>query len=311
MKSTANSKKVQGELKSEKSVRLIRECENRIRVPDETTFAEFIGTDESPIIVHDSQLEKRDRMARAQLRSVPLFLEFEFGDFMYDSLWAREFQLVGHEHKTPSGVSPTEDLFPLVHLATSDQLKPAHEQQLEHEDISQADITWDLFRVAEDTGPYVFVTDTDSPKIPSRTPSPGRSVADQFNATTFEYEQLIHDYVDQYVDSELPLHDTKNLYFHRISECHAEHGAPATTLTGLFDYEQAPAESPIWDPLYYFIQHELEEILEEYTAHVTQELRSWIERGDTEKIAKRMIATLHRCDFDAEQLKDYQNDPNR
>ncbi|MFA9427074.1 hypothetical protein [Natronorubrum sp. A-ect3] len=278
---------------------------------EKTTFAEFIGTGESPIIIHDTQLEKRDRMARAQLRSVPFFLEFGFGDFLYDPLWAREFQLVEHEHGAPSDVTLSSEAFPLVHLVTSDQLKPPHEQELDQEYISQADVTWDLFRAAKTDSPYVLVSDTDSPHIPSRTPSPGRSVADQFNAITFEYEQLIHDYVKRYVDSELPLHDTKNLYFHRISECHAKHDAPAATLTGLFEYDQAPPDSPIWEPLYYFIEHELEELFEEYTAHVTQALRSWIEQGDTEKIAKRMIATLHRCNFDAEQLAEYQNDPNR
>lgn len=278
---------------------------------DKTTFAEFIGTGESPVIVYDPQLEKRDRMARAQLRSIPFFLEFEFDDFLYDSLWSREFQLVEHEYKAPSEMVPEEASFPLVHLVTSNQLKPRHEQELEQEYISQADVTWDLFRAAEENGLYVLVSDTDAPQIPSRTPTAGRSAADQFDAIPFEYEQLVHDYVQKYVDSDLPLHDTKNLYFHRISESHAQQGAPASTLTELFDYERAPANSPVWDPLYYFIEHELQDILEEYTAHITQVLRSWVERGDTEKIAKRMIATLHRCDFDAEQLKEYQYDSNR
>ena len=281
-------------------------------MPDKTTFTQFIGTAESPLIIYEPQLEKRDRSARAQLRSVPFFLEFGFGTFLYDSLWHEEFELVDHGHQSPSDVTPSEAEFPLVHLATSDQLKPRHEQELDHEDISQADLTWDLFR-ADDTrnGRYIFVSDTDAPQIPSRTPSIGRSVTDQFDATTFEYEQLIHDYVEQHVDSELPLHDTKNLYFHRVSECHAAHNAPASTLPELFDYEQAPAESPVWDPLYYFIEHELEEILDDYTAHVTTTLRSWVEYGDTQKIAKRIIATLHQCDFDTEQLTDYQHDPER
>jgi len=281
-------------------------------VPVGPTFREFIGTAESPIIVHDEQLEKRDRTARAQLRSIPFFLEFEFEEFLYDSLWHEAFQLVDHKYASPEDTSPGEVQFPLVHIVTSEQLKPRYEQELEQEFISQADLTWDLFSTAVDQeNPYVLVADTDAPKIPSRTPSLGRSVTDHFNGTTFEYEQLIHDFVEEHVDSELPLSDTRNLYFHRISERHVKQGVSAETLPELFDYERAPSDSPIWEPLYYFIENELEEILDDYTAHVTSSLRSWIEHGDTEKIAKRMIATLHRCDFDAEQLAEYQQERGR
>jgi hypothetical protein len=272
-----------------------------------------LGTSESPVIIHDAQLEKRDQMARAQLRSVPFFLEVGIERFVYDDLWAREFELVEHRHLDPATIDPRSTEFPLVHLATDKQLRSRDEQEFEQEFISQADITWELFRAAsEDSSEqYIFVSDTTSPHIESRTPVPGRSVADQFDATTFEYEQLIHDYVKEYVDSRLPLYDTKNLYFHRVSEYHARYGAPANELELLFDYEAAPPESPVWDPLHYFIEHELDSILDEYEAHVTTALRSWIERGDTEKISKRMIATLHRCNFDSKELSEYQHSDRR
>lgn len=276
-------------------------------------LVQALGTSESPIVVHDSQLEKRDRRARAQLRTVPFFLELGVQNFVYDELWAREFQLVDHDYSAPDTITPSTISFPLVHIATKKQLRSKDEQDQGHEFISQADVAWELFkRGAEaDDGQYVFVTDTPTPHIESRIPVPGRSVADQFNATSFEYEQLIHDYVKENVDSKLPLYDTKNLYFHRISEHHAANGAPASELVKLFDYERAPAESPVWKPLHFFIEHELEDILEEYESHVTTALRSWIEWGDTEKIAKRMIATLHRCNFDSEELSEYQHSDRR
>ena len=274
----------------------------------ETDLIGALGTSESPVIVHDQQLEKRDRMARAQLRSIPFFLEMGVSQFVYDDLWAREFELVEHTHLGLDDVNPMTVEFPLVHLATDKQLRSRDEQKLEQEFISQANTTWELFRAASEdlSGQYVFISDTTSPHIESRTPVPGRSVADQFDATTFEYEQLIHDYVKEHVESRLPLYDTKNLYFHRVSEYHYKHDAPASELEVLFDYEAAPSDSPVWDPLHYFIEHELSSILEEYEAHVTTALRSWIERGDTEKISKRMIATLHRCNFDSEELSEYQ-----
>lgn len=279
----------------------------------ETDLTGALGTSESPVIVHDQQLEKRDRMARAQLRSIPFFLEMGVSQFVYDDLWAREFELVEHAHLGPEDVNSMTIEFPLVHLATDKQLRSRDEQELEQEFISQANTTWELFRAASEdlSGQYVFISDTTSPHIESRTPVPGRSVADQFDATTFEYEQLIHDYVKEHVESRLPLYDTKNLYFHRVSEYHYNHDAPASELEMLFDYEAAPSDSPVWDPLHYFIEHELSSVLEEYEAHVTTALRSWIERGDTEKISKRMIATLHRCNFDSEELSEYQQSDRR
>jgi hypothetical protein len=233
--------------------------------------------------------------------------------FLYDDLWARKFQLVDHNYCSPEEVNPVTISFPLVHIATDKQLRSKDEQEQGQEFISQAEITWELFKKSVETidEQYVFVTDTPTPHIESRIPVPGRSVVDQFNATSFEYEQLIHEYVKSNVESRLPLYDTKNLYFHRVSEYHAARGAPASELVELFDYERAPAESPVWEPLHFFIEHELEEVLEEYEAHVTTALRSWIERGDTEKIAKRMIATLHRCDFDSEELTKYQRSKRR
>lgn len=278
------------------------------------TLSEFLGTEQSPVIVHDPQLENRGMTERAQLRSLPLLMELGVSEFIYDDLWARDFQLVEHTHLDPTQIVASEIKFPVGHVVTSPQLLPRHQQEFEYEHISQADITWDLFRVAiapESTNQYVVVTDTDSPEIPSRTPTKGRSAADQFNAVTFDYEDLIHDYVGTHVDSRLPLADTKNLYLHRVSEHHDRHDLPASEIPSLFDYDRAPADSPIWDPLHYFLEYELEELLDEYEAHVTTELRSWTEHGDTGKISKRMIATLHRCDFDRERLYEYQNDPDR
>jgi len=283
------------------------------RAANHPSLEDVLGN-ESPIILHDSQLEKRDRQARAQLRSVPFLVELGMGQFLYDDLWAEEFQLVEHEHRNPTENTHSEVTFSLAHLATSDQLLPRHEQVFEHEDISQANLTWNLFRKAAEgiaDGHYIFVCDTANPHIPSRSPVPGRSAADQFNAVTYEYEELIQDYVGKYVDTRLPLDYTENLFFHRVSEHHSNHGAPCQTIPELFDYNNAPQNSPVWDPLYYFLEHELQTVLEEYEAHITTTLRSWVERGDTGKIARRMIATLHRCDFDVQELNNYRENPQR
>lgn len=279
-----------------------------------SSLAEFLGTDESPVVIRDPQLEKRGKAERAQLRSVPFLMELGIGQFLYDDLWSRDFQLVEHDHLDPTAVTVSDLRPPLAHLVTGHQLLPRHEQELGYEGISQADLAWKLLQKASEDktlGQHVLVTDTESPQIPSRTPVVGRSATDHFDAVPFDYEQLIKEYIESYVESKLPLEYTKNLYFHRVSEHHARNGVPAATISELFDYTKAPPGSPVWRPLYYFIEHELQEVHEEYEAHVTEALRSWIEHGDTGKIAKSMIAVLHAQEYDAERVAEYQNTTDR
>lgn len=79
-------------------------------------------------------------------------------------------------------------------------------------------------------------------------------------------------------------------------------GAPASTLPELFDYETAPPNSPAWEPLYYFIEHDLQEILDRYTERIREALRSWTERGDVQKIANNMDSMLTQCQFRTDRL---------
>ncbi|QDX41877.1 hypothetical protein FQU85_13105 [Salarchaeum sp. JOR-1] len=107
------------------------------------------------------------------------------------------------------------------------------------------------------------------------------------------------------LDSALPVstnRGSKNLYYHQISDCHNAVGAPASTLPELFDYEKAPPNSPAWDPLYYFVEHDLQEILDRYTERIREALRSWTERGDVQKIANNMDSMLTQCQFRTDRL---------
>ncbi|OYR87846.1 hypothetical protein DJ71_05285 [Halorubrum sp. E3] len=115
--------------------------------------------------------------------------------------------------------------------------------------------------------------------------------------------------MDEHLNSTLPTADTRNLYYHRISHHHNEVGAPADSFLDLFDYDKAPPNSPAWEPLYYFVNHDLEQILEKYTERIREALRSWTERGDVMEIANNMDSMLTRCQFSEEQL-DEQRDRN-
>ena len=126
-----------------------------------------------------------------------------------------------------------------------------------------------------------------------------------------DYETLSSRYLEEHVDSALPASQTRNLHYHRASEYHKQHDAPADTLESVYDYTRAPSQSPVWEPLYYFIEHDLENVLDEYGERISDALRSWTERGETRKVANRMLDALRICEFEKEQLEEYQQtDPS-
>ena len=113
------------------------------------------------------------------------------------------------------------------------------------------------------------------------------------------------EYFHAFTDSTLALSTTRNMYFHEIATQHKHADVTARNLIDLFDYTTIPSDSPAWDPLYYFIHEDLENVLDDYSERVREALRSWIERGEVMKIANNMLATLRRTEFDADQLDDY------
>jgi hypothetical protein len=100
----------------------------------------------------------------------------------------------------------------------------------------------------------------------------------------------------------IPLSETMNFWYHAISDHHQRYGAPADSLPALFNYDEAPPNSPAWWPLYYFVEHDLDQILERYTERIREALRSWTERGDVQRIANNMDSMLVRCGFRADKL---------
>ncbi len=228
---------------------------------------------------------------RAQLRSIPYLKEFGLDRVIHDSLWDNDFKLVDYERLDPEDVDPETVEFPLVHVTNQENLVDRGEQHLVR----------GLLRERSREDPYVLVVDTDSPSTPAYTTR--KSVRDEFVPNTVtRYERSVEDYIDDNLDSTLPTADTHNLYFHQISEHHNEVGAPSDTLPELFNYDKVPPNSPAWEPLYYFVRHDLNQILEKYTERIREALRSWTERGDVMKIANNMDSMLTRCQFSEAQL---------
>jgi len=145
-----------------------------------------------------------------------------------------------------------------------------------------------------------------APKTPTYTKKPGKSIVDEFaDIRVKDYDHLSSVVLESHLDSHVPVVDTRNLFFHAASTIHHQRGAPASSIDEVFDYTQAPTESPVWESPRYFIEHDLENVLEDYSERIREALRSWTERGDTQRVANHILETLQVCDYDLEQLEEY------
>ncbi|QFU84567.1 hypothetical protein GCU68_16955 (plasmid) [Natronorubrum aibiense] len=210
-----------------------------------------------------------------------------------------------YEHISSENVDPEEVEFPLVHVVTQDGILEYGEEDL---------VRRLLERSLDEDGQYVLITDTTAPRTPTYTKKPGRSVVDDFPAIAVrDYASLANSFLEDALDgrSRIPVVDTRNVFFHAASAIHAEAGAPADGIEAVFDYTRAPTDSPVWDSARYFVEHDLENVLEDYSDHIREALRSWTEKGDTQRVANHILEVLRICDYDASTLENYrQRDPN-
>ncbi len=272
----------------------------------EPTFANFIGTRDSFLVIRDPQLAKMGSQARAQLRSLPLLSEFGLDRVAHPGIYDNglrlvEYELTSNEDLRAGDVDEIE--FPLVHYVSQEML--TGELQDEESVYDDQDVVRRLLRRRPANTPYVLVTDTKTPRMPRHTKKPGKSFIDEFECTVTEYKGLLKRYLQYNLDSGLPLSSTQNLYFHQISSHHQQAGFEASSIPDLFDYTQIPADSPAWDPLYYIVREDADRVLEDFTERIREALRSWTERGPTQKIANSMLDMLERVDFEEERLDDH------
>ncbi|WP_227015024.1 hypothetical protein [Natronorubrum aibiense] len=277
------------------------------RFDDSEAFqlVDIVHTRTPAIVVKDSQLQKRGKQARAQLRSLPLFQSLGLNRVVHTDLWDNEYSPIDYEHISSENVDPEEVEFPLVHVVTQDGILEYGEEDL---------VRRLLERSLDEDGQYVLITDTTAPRTPTYTKKPGRSVVDDFPAIAVrDYASLANSFLEDALDgrSRIPVVDTRNVFFHAASAIHAEAGAPADGIEAVFDYTRAPTDSPVWDSARYFVEHDLENVLEDYSDHIREALRSWTEKGDTQRVANHILEVLRICDYDASTLENYrQRDPN-
>ncbi|WP_248908160.1 hypothetical protein [Halocatena marina] len=273
---------------------------------DTPALAEFIGTRDSFLVIRDPQLAKTGTQARAQLRTLPLLAEFGLDTVAYPGIYDNglrlvEYDMIANESLRESGVEEVE--FPLVHYVSQEML--TGELRDEERTFDDQDIVRQLLRGRPSGVPYVFVTDTNTPTMPKHTKKPGKSFIDEFECTVADHKALLKRYLQYNLDSDLSLSTTQNLYFHQVSAHHKAAELNADTIPELFDYTQIPADSPAWDPLYYLIREDVENVLEDYSERIREALRSWTESGPTQQVANRMLDMLELVEFEGERLDNY------
>ncbi|WP_240150043.1 hypothetical protein [Haloarcula sp. JP-Z28] len=264
-----------------------------------SSIEDILKTTTPTVVMRDPQLQKRDKHARAQLRSIPLFDELGIDTVIHADVYDNDFKLIDYTCYSSKDLVDTVDEveFPIIHITTQEGIEEYGEEEL---------VRALLRRATEERERYILVTDTTSPRLPTYIQKPGRSIVDDYDVAVKDYKMLSTHYLDDYVDSALPASQTRNLHYHRASEYHKQCDAPADTLENIYDYTCAPTESPVWEPLYYFLERDLENVLDEYSERISDALRSWTERGETRDVANQMLDALRVCEFEREQLQKYQ-----
>jgi hypothetical protein len=257
-------------------------------------------------VIKDPQLAKTGTQARAQLRSLPLLAQFELNTIAHPAIYDNglrlvEYDLIANETLQDNGIDDVS--FPLVHYVSQQMLDGEWWEETRAYD--DQDIVRQLLRARPDGAPYVLVSDTNTPEMPRITKKRGKSFVDEFECTVADYKPLLKRYLQYNVDSGLSISATQNLYFHQLSAHHRAAGREAGTIPELFDYTQLPADSPAWEPLYYLIREDVENVLEAYSERIREALRSWTERGPTQEIANRMLDMLERVEFEEARLDAY------
>lgn len=264
-------------------------------------LTELTGSSHSKlVVVKDERVGKHTHEPRAQLRSLPLLFRFGFDTVLHSPVWDNKFKPIDYTHLNPNEVTADDVPFPLVHVISQEGLQRALVQGGEVAERGEQHLVRRILRRQTDDDTYVLVSDTDAPKTPKYSDRP---IPDGFGpVTTVDYKAVIDRLVQTTLNSAIPLSETRNYWYHEISDHHRQLGAPGNALPDLFDYDEVPPNSPAWWPLYFFVERDLEEILEKYTERIREALRSWTERGDVQKIANNMDSMLVRCQFRVDKL---------
>jgi hypothetical protein len=265
------------------------------------TIAEVADTSASLIVLRDTQVGILPPCG--YLRSLPLLTTVGVETAVYPLDWESPVTFVDHTSlatEAIDGQSIPET--PFVYYLPQRRLQECDEQ-------ARVRTLFERFNDADEPGQCVIITDTVAPKTPAFTKKPGKSLVDEFACSVQDYTSLFKSYLTENVASMLPVGTTRNLFYHQISAVHEQAGAPASTLTDLFNFDRAPPSSPIWEFLNRVLHAELVTATDRDVAieSLATTLQAWTETTDATPHAITMYETLAACEFDREQLTEYRS----
>lgn len=263
-------------------------------------FTEYVRTKADTVVLYDEQLRKRGMQARAQLRSLPMLASLGLETVVHSDMYDNGLRLVDYNLQVSEEIDPNQVSFPCVHVATQEGISEYDEEALVRKLIQ---------RSLSGEGNFVLVTDTVAPRTPTFTDKPSKAITDEFaDVSVRDYRDLSSRYLDS-VDTTLARSTTRNVFFHETAASHKRAGLSPRGLQDLFSYDQIPSDSPAWDPLEFFLEDDLQNVLDSYSERIREALRSWTEKGEVTKIANQMLNTLRRVDFEPERLSEYRELP--
>nr|WP_231896249.1 hypothetical protein [Haloferax sp. BAB-2207] len=165
-------------------------------MPSLPSIEDILKTTTLTVVMRDPQLQKRNKHARAQLRSIPFFVELGIDTVVHADVYDNDFKLIDYTHYSSGDVvdSVNDIEFPLVHITTQEGVEEYGEEEL---------VRALLQRATEERERYILVTDTTSPRLPTYIQKPGRSIVDDYDVAVKDYKKLSADYLGDYVDSAL------------------------------------------------------------------------------------------------------------
>jgi len=248
----------------------------------------------SRVLLVDPMVGAQSHEDRAQLRSVPYLTRLGFHHYTFPTTWRDPFKLVPYEFvhadELPGDLPGTG----LVQVVSQSAIAKGTGGQMLKELLTDSD------------GPLVVVVETTDVIVPEITTA--RPLKDSLpGVVVVSYKDQVRRLVDSQLSSAIPTtskYGSLNLWVHETADLHGRFGHHPATIGALFDYDAAPAESPIWTIPEWFAENDRSGVLEEYSDRVRAALRSWFERGQMQQVANAIIEVLDECDYDIKTIRE-------
>lgn len=246
------------------------------------------------VLLVDPMVGPQPHEDRAQLRSVPYLTRLGFRHYTFPTTWRDPFELVPYEFVHADELPGSLPETGLVQVVSQAAIEKGTGGQILKRLLTDSD------------GPLVVVVEATDVIVPEITTA--RPLKDSVpGVVVLSYKDHVRRRIDSRLSSSVPTtskYGSLNLWVHETADLHGRFGHHPATIGALFDYDAAPAESPIWTIPEWFAENDRSAVLEEYSDRVRAALRSWFERGQMQQVANAIIEVLDECDYDIKTIRE-------